>query len=144
LLFHTQILPAVIALVACAGLALFHPRFRSRLQPLLWRAPWVLAATLPWMLVTWSATQTNWSPLASWLDLPGRVAQLAVETMVAVPWLGWAVAIPIFWRRFTPRDRDLLTRSGIPVGALAYAVRSPAPLLVLGLRCPRRCRSRRP
>jgi hypothetical protein len=97
----------------------------------------VLAATLPWMLMTWSATQTNWSPLASWLDLPGRVAQLAVETMVAVPWLGWAVAIPIFWRRFTPRDRDLLAIAAaflLALFALAPLALAQTPLLVLGLR----------
>jgi len=137
LLFHTQILPAVIALVACGALALFHPRFRSRLQPLLWRAPLVLAGTLPWILVTWSATSTNWSPLESWLELPGRVAQLAAETMVAVPWLGWAVAIPIFWRRFTPRDRDLLALAAafvLVLFALLPFALAQTPLLVLGLR----------
>jgi hypothetical protein len=112
LLFHTQILPAAIALGACGALALFHPRFRPRLVPLLWRAPWVMAGTLPWIVLTWSETQTNWKPLASWLDVPGRVAQLGAETMVAVPWLGWIVAIPLLWRRFTPRDRDLLALAG--------------------------------
>jgi hypothetical protein len=108
LLFHTQILPAAIALGACGLLALFHPRFRSRLVPLLWRAPWVIAGTLPWVLISWNATQTNWSPLASWLDHPGRILQVFSETWVAVPWLGWLIAIPLCWRRFSARDRDLL------------------------------------
>jgi hypothetical protein len=42
------------------------------------------------------------------LEYPGRVLQVLVETMVAVPWLGWLLAIPFFWRRFSLRDRDLL------------------------------------
>jgi hypothetical protein len=28
--------------------------------------------------------------------------------MVAVPWLGWLLAIPLLWRRFSSLDRDLL------------------------------------
>ena len=137
LLFHTQILPAAIALGACGGLALFHPRFRSRLVPLLWRAPWVIAGTLPWMFATWGAVQTNWKPLESWLELPGRVAQVGAETMVAVPWLGWLIAIPLLWRRFSARDRDLLAIAAafllLLFALLPLALPRPR-LLVLGLR----------
>jgi 4-amino-4-deoxy-L-arabinose transferase-like glycosyltransferase len=137
LLFHSQYMPAVIALCACASLALLHPRFRSKLVPLLWRAPWVLAATLPWMLMTWSTAQTNWKPLENAIEYPGRVAQLAVETMVAVPWLGWLIGIPVFWRRFTPRDRDLLAIAfafiGVLFALLPFALTRTL-LLVLGLR----------
>ncbi len=137
LLFHSQFMPAVIALGACASLALVRPRFRSKLVPLLWRAPWVLAGTLPWLLVTWSAVQTNWKPLENALEYPGRIVQLAAETMVAVPWLAWGIGIPVFWRRFTPRDRDLLAIAGafmaVSFALLPFALTRTL-LLVLGLR----------
>ena len=137
LLFHSQFMPAVIALGACASLALFHPRFRPKLVPLLWRTPWVLAGTLPWLLLTWSAVQTNWKPLDNAIEYPGRIAQLAAETMVAVPWLGWAIGIPLFWRRFTARDRDLLAIAAAFIGvlfALLPFALTRTLLLVLGLR----------
>jgi 4-amino-4-deoxy-L-arabinose transferase-like glycosyltransferase len=137
LLFHTQFMPAVVALAACGALALVHPRFRPKLVPLLWRAPWVMAGTLPWMLLTWSAVQTNWKPLDDALEYPGRVAQLAAETMVAVPWLGWGIGIPLFWRRFTARDRDLLAIAGAFIAvlfALLPFALTRTLLLVLGLR----------
>lgn len=108
LLFHTQIVPAAIALGACGALALFHPRFRPLLGPLLVRAPLVIALTAPWLVLGWSATQTNWRPIEGGFAWPSRVAQLGAESMVAIPWLGWAVAIPLLWRRFTAGDRDLL------------------------------------
>jgi len=127
----------VIALSTCASLALFHPRFRSKLIPLLWRAPLVLAGTLPWLLMTWSATQTNWKPLEDATEYPGRLAQLAAETMVAVPWLGWGIGFPVLWRRFTPRDRDLLAIAGaflVVLFALLPFALTKSLLLVLGLR----------
>jgi hypothetical protein len=137
LLFHTQIVPAAIALGACGALALFHPRFRPKLVPLLWRAPWVIAGTLPWMIATWNATQTNWKPLESWLDYPSRVAQLGAETMVAVPWLAWAIAIPLLWRRFTTGDRNVLAIAAaflLLLFALLPFALTKTLLLVLGLR----------
>ncbi len=137
LLFHTQIAPAAIALGACGLLAIVHPRFRSRLVPLLWRAPWVIAGTVPWVLVTWNATHTNWKPLESWFEYPGRVAQLGAESMVAVPWLGWLIGIPLLWRRFSTRDRDLLAIAGaflLLLFALLPFALTRTLLLVLGLR----------
>lgn len=137
LLFHAQIMPAVLALATCGALAIAHPRFRSRLAPLLRRAPWVIALTAPWLLLGWSAVQTNWRPAEGGLALPERIAQLGAESMVAVPWLGWAVAIPLLWRRFTRGDLDLLAIAGTYV-ALVFALLPLALtaelLLVLGLR----------
>jgi hypothetical protein len=108
LLFHVQVLPAALALGACAAVALLHPAHRHRLVPLLARAPWVMAATLPWLALAWSASGTNWTPLESAATLLPRVGQLAVESLVAVPWLGWAIGIPLVWRRLTDGDRRLL------------------------------------
>lgn len=137
LLFHTQIIPAAIALATCGALALLHPRFRPRLPALLWRAPFVIALTAPWMLVTWSAVQTNWKPLEGGLEWPSRVLQLGAESMVAVPWLGWLVAIPLLRHRFRDGDRDLLW-IGLGFVALVFALLPLALtktlLLVVGLR----------
>jgi hypothetical protein len=108
LLFHTQIMPAAIAVATGGALALLHPRFRPRLVPLLWLAPWVALFTLPWVVLTWSETQTNWKPLETLRGLVPRVGQLGAESMVAIPWLGWLVGLPLLWRRFTRGDRDLL------------------------------------
>jgi 4-amino-4-deoxy-L-arabinose transferase-like glycosyltransferase len=137
LLFHSQILPAAIALAACGVLALFHPRFRSHLPALLHRAPWVLAFTVPWLLLGWLAVETNWKPLESGFDLPARAAQLAVESMVAIPWLCWLVAIPRLWPRFREGDRDLLAIAGcyvLGVFALLPLTLAKDLILVVGLR----------
>src|SRR5262249_30350475 len=80
LLSHAQILPAVIVLAACGAVALLRADDRSRLRPLLARAPFVAAATLPWFALSWAATGANWSPLASAAELGPRVGQLAVES----------------------------------------------------------------
>lgn len=137
LLFHTQFIPAAIALAACGALALALPRFRPRLPALLWRAPVVVAFTAPWLLVTWSAVQTNWRPLEGGMEWPSRVAQLGAESMAAVPWLGWLVAIPLLRRRFSERDRDLLwigLAYVVAVFALLPLALTKTLLLVVGLR----------
>jgi hypothetical protein len=108
LLFHVQIIPAAIALATCGALALLHPRFRPRLGMLLRRAPWVIAFTVPWLALGWSAVQTNWRPLEAAREWPLRVAQLGAESMVAIPWLAWIAAVPLLRRRFRAADRDLL------------------------------------
>ena len=109
LLFHVQILPTALALGACACAALLHPAHRHRFVPLLARAPWVMALTLPWLALSWSATGVNWTPLESVAELLPRIGQLGVESWVAVPWLGWAIGIPLVWRRLGEGDRRLLT-----------------------------------
>jgi hypothetical protein len=137
LLFHSQILPAAIALAACGALALLHPRFRSRLGVLLLRAPWVMALTVPWLALGWSEVGANWSPLASAFELPARVAQLAAESMVAIPWLAWLVAIPRLWPRLRAGDRDLLAIAGcyvLGVFALLPLALSKDMIVVVGLR----------
>jgi len=137
LLFHTQIIPAAIALGAAGALALFHPRFRPLRKPLLLRAPLVIALTAPWLVLGWTATQTNWRPLEGGLEWPSRVTQLASESMVAIPWIGWAIGIPLLWRRFTAGDRDLL-RIAFAYVAMLFALLPLALdrtlLLVIGLR----------
>lgn len=137
LLFHSQIVPAAIALGACGLLAILHPRFRPLLRPLLVRAPLVIALTVPWLVLGWSATQTNWRPLEGGLAWPSRVAQLGAESMVAIPWIGWTIAIPLLWRRFSAGDRDLL-RIGFAYVAVLFALLPLALdrtlLLVTGLR----------
>ncbi len=121
LLFHTQIMPAVIALATCGALVLFQRRFRPRLGPLLWLAPWVALFTLPWIALTWSETQTNWMPVGNLRELLQRTAQFGAESMVAIPWLGWMVGLPLLHRRFTRGDRDLLAIALCYVG-LSFAL----------------------
>jgi hypothetical protein len=137
LLFHTQIIPAAIALGATGALALFHPRFRPLLRPLLSRAPLVIALTAPWLVLGWTATQTNWRPLEAGLAWPSRMAQLGAESMVAIPWLGWAIGLPLLWRRFSAGDRDLLWIAFAYVAMLFVLLPLALDrtlLLVLGLR----------
>ena len=137
LLFHSQILPAAIALAACGAPALLHRRFRSRLRPLLLRAPWVLALTVPWLALGWWEVATNWRPLDGGLELPARLSQLGVESMVAIPWLAWIVALPRLWPRLRDGDRDLLAIAGcyvVGVFALLPLVLGADMLLVVGLR----------
>ena len=137
LLFHSQILPAAIAFAACAALALLHPRFRSRLPAFLRRVPWVVAFTVPWLLLGWSAVATNWTPLERGVDLPARAMQLGVESTVAIPWLLWLVAGPRLWRSFREGDRDLLAIAAcyvIAVFALLPLTLSQDILLAVGLR----------
>jgi hypothetical protein len=119
LLFHVQVLPAAIALAACGGLALAHPAARGRLLPLLARAPFVAALTLPWLAVAWRAAGANWAPLGGAAELPARLVQLAGESTLAVPALGWAVGLPLVARRLTPGDRLLLGLCGAWLAAAA-------------------------
>jgi hypothetical protein len=137
LLFHVQILPAAIALGACALLALLHPACRSRLAALLRRAPWVALFTLPWMAVTWSAVRTNWAPLADLAEVPVRLVQLGAEASVAIPALGWVLGLPLVWHRLGPRDRTLLRLCGAWLAlalVLVPLAMSAALLEVVGLR----------
>jgi len=137
LLFHVQILPAVLALGACGALALFARRFRPRLVPLLRRAPVVMLFTLPWLAVGWNAVQTNWRPLDDLATWPHRALQLGAESMVAVPWLGWIVLLPWLRRRFRDGDREILA-VGLAYVALLFLLMPLALtdtlLLVTGLR----------
>jgi 4-amino-4-deoxy-L-arabinose transferase-like glycosyltransferase len=137
LLFHTQILPAVVVLGACGGLALVHPGFRALRRPFLRSAPWIVAGTAPWLLLTWRETGANWRPPAELLELPVRVGQVAIETGAAIPWLGWAIGLPLLWRRFGTQDRAWLALVGAvaaAVLALAPLALSPVLLSTLGLR----------
>jgi len=108
LLFHVQIIPAAIAVATCGALAIAHPRFRARLPALLRRAPWVIAFTVPWLALGWTAVQTNWRPLETAREWPLRALQLGAESMVAIPWLAWIVGLPWLWRRLRDRDRDMV------------------------------------
>jgi len=137
LLFHIQILPAAIALGACGVLALFHPACRPRLGALLQRAPWVALFTLPWMAATWSAVRTNWAPLAEFAELPVRLVQLGAEASIAIPAVGWALGLPLVWRRLGQRDRALMRLCGawLALAALLVPLAMSAALLeVVGLR----------
>jgi 4-amino-4-deoxy-L-arabinose transferase-like glycosyltransferase len=137
LLFHVQILPAVIALAACGAVALLRADDRSRLRPLLARAPFVAAATLPWFALSWAATGANWSPLASAGELGPRVGQLAVESAIAIPLVGWAVGFPLVRGRLRAGDRRLLALCGAWLAAFVVAttlVLSQPLLEVVGLR----------
>ena len=51
-------------------------------------------------------------------ELPVRFGQLAIESWVAIPWLGWAIAIPLLWSRFTAQDRAWLALAGAVVAAV--------------------------
>jgi hypothetical protein len=137
LLFHVQFIGAAIAIATCAALALAHPRFRPRLPALVRRAPWVIAFTVPWLLLTWNAVQTNWRPIASAAEWPARVAQLGAESMVAVPWLGWIAAAPWVRSRLRTGDRDVLAL-GLAYVATTFALLplslTDTLLLVTGLR----------
>jgi hypothetical protein len=125
-LFHVQVLPAVVAVAACAGLTLVHPAFRPRLRPLLARAPWVASLTLPWLAVSWSGSAVNWQPLSEAGDLPRRIGQLAYESGAAIPWLGWLLGLPWLW----PRASDAERRWLVLCGALIAATIGIAPLLL--------------
>jgi hypothetical protein len=135
-LFHTQILPAAVCLAACGGLTLL-PGFRPLRWPF-WRSiPWVAAGTVPWLLLSWRETGTNWSALGTAAELPVRVGQLGLESGVAIPWLGWAIGLPLFWGRFGERDREWLALAGAGVAAafaLAPLALSPTLMSALGLR----------
>ena len=122
LLFHVQILPAALALGACAAVALGVPEARHRLRPLLARAPFVAALTLPWLWISWSAAGANWQPLQYAGQLPSRLAQLGAESTLMIPYLGWALGLPLVWRRLGSGDRTLL--------ALAFAWLALCALLV--------------
>jgi len=108
LLFHVQILPAALALGACAAVALAVPGQRHRLRPLLARAPFVAVLTLPWLAISWSAAGANWQPLRYAGQLPPRLAQLGSESTLMIPYLGWALGLPLVWRRLGCGDRTLL------------------------------------
>jgi hypothetical protein len=136
-LFHVQILPAAVVLAATGGLALFHPGFRPQLVPLLRCAPWVAALTVPWLVLSWSTTSTNWVPLRSSGELVPRFGQLVHEAGVAIPWLGWAVLMPWVLPRAKDGERRWLAVAGAFVVAsllLAPLVLSPALFAMLGLR----------
>jgi Dolichyl-phosphate-mannose-protein mannosyltransferase len=137
LLFHVQILPVTVALGACALLALFHPALQPRLSALLMRAPWIAALTLPWMLVAWSATAVNWAPIETAVQFPQRIGQLCAEASVAIPFVGWAIGLPLVWPRLQPGDRMLLRLCGAWIGlcaGLVPFVLSQSLLEVVGLR----------
>jgi 4-amino-4-deoxy-L-arabinose transferase-like glycosyltransferase len=122
LLFHVQVLPAAIALGACAAVALFDPAMRPRLVPLLSRAPWVMAFTLPWLALSWRASSTNWAAPEGPGELPLRLAQLASEGTIAVPLVGWAIGLPLVARRLRPGDRTLLRVCGAWMAVMALLV----------------------
>jgi 4-amino-4-deoxy-L-arabinose transferase-like glycosyltransferase len=122
LLFYVQIMPAAVALGACGALALFHPGERWRLKALMARAPWVAALTLPWMWVTWSSVEANWTPIGSVAQFPQRLAQLGAEASVAIPLVGWAVGLPLVWRWLREGDRVLLRLCGAWIALCALLV----------------------
>lgn len=137
LLFHAQILPAVVCVGACGALANAHPGFRSLRGPF-WRSlPWIVAGTAPWLLLSWRETGTNWSAPTAPAELPLRLGQLAIESWVAIPWIGWALGIPLLWRRFSRQDREWLALAGAFVAAvfaLTPVALSTTLLGMLGLR----------
>jgi hypothetical protein len=111
--------------------------FRDRLGPLLRRAPWVAALTLPWLALSWGGTAANWDPVRDPAELPLRFGQALVEAGVAIPWLGWAVLLPIAWPRATPDERRWLVLGGGVVAAsliLAPLALSQGRLVTLGIR----------
>ena len=137
LLFHAQILPAIVCVAACGALAVAHPGFRGLRRPFLRSLPWIVAGTAPWLLLSWRETGANWGAPAVLAELPLRVGQLGIESWVAIPWLGWAIGIPLLWRRFGAPDREWLALAGAFVAA-AFALTplalSTTLLSALGLR----------
>ncbi|HTY16105.1 MAG TPA: glycosyltransferase family 39 protein [Myxococcota bacterium] len=136
-LFHVQPLPAALALGACALVALSSASSRPRLRPLLARAPLVIALTLPWVAISWSAAGANWKPIEHAGELAGRVAQLGAESTLMIPYLGWAIGLPLVWRRLEAGDRTLLQLVVAWLAlcvALVPLVLSAKLLVVVGLR----------
>src|SRR5262249_6614146 len=137
LLFHVQILPAALALGACAAVALAVPGQRHRLRPLLARAPFVIAFTAPWFWISWSATGTNWKPLQHGSEIWWRLAQLGAESTLMVPYLGWAIGLPLVWGRLRAGDRTVLELAfawmALCAVLLPFAL-SATLLVVVGLR----------
>jgi hypothetical protein len=137
LLFHVQVAPAAIALGACGFVVMAFPEERSRLLPLLSRAPWVIALTLPWLWLSWLPLGANWMPIESWTQLPARLGQFAGEATVAIPALGWIVGIPLLWRRLRPGDRALVRLCGswtVLCAAVMATALSVDALKVVGIR----------
>jgi 4-amino-4-deoxy-L-arabinose transferase-like glycosyltransferase len=137
LLFHVQILPAALALGACGAVALAVPSQRHRLLPLLARAPLVAALTLPWLAISWTAAGANWEPLRYAAQIPPRLAQLGAESTLMIPYLGWAVVLPLIWRRLGSGDRTLLQLVFAWIAlcaALMPLVLTPSLLVVVSLR----------
>jgi hypothetical protein len=137
LLFHVQILPAALALGACAAVALAVPSQRHRLRPLLVRAPLVAALTLPWLAISWTAAGANWEPLQYSSEIWWRLGQLGAESTLMVPYLGWAVGLPLVWSRLRAGDRTLLQLAfawmALCAVLLPFAL-SATLLVVVGLR----------
>jgi hypothetical protein len=117
-LFHAQILPAAVCLAACGALTAAHPDYRALRRPFWRQVPWIVACTAPWLLLSWRETGANWSSAADLAELPVRFGQLAIESWLAIPWLGWAIGIPLLWRRFTAHDRAWLALAGAVVAAV--------------------------
>jgi hypothetical protein len=93
--------------------------------------------TLPWMAATWSAVRTNWAPLAEFAELPVRLGQLGAEASIAIPAVGWALGLPLVWRRLGPGDHALLRLCGAWLALAVVLVplaMSAALLEVVGLR----------
>jgi len=137
LLFHAQILPALACVAACGALATLHPGFRDLRRPFAASLPWIAAGTVPWLWISWRETGENWTALGALAELPARTSQLGLESLVAVPWLGWAAFLPLVRRRLGPGDRRLLALAAAFVAAvfaLAPLALSSTLLSVLGLR----------
>jgi hypothetical protein len=137
LLYHTQPLPAVAGLAACGGLTLVHPGFRALARAFWRQVPWILLATFSWSLWTWSGLQRNWSPAEGLGEIPLRLAQFASESLVAIPALGWAIGLPLLWRRFSSEDREWVWLAAALIAAYAALTPlalSPDRLVAYGLR----------
>lgn len=136
LLFYVQLLPAAIGISAWALLAL-RRKHRAPFVVIVERAAWVMTGTLPWLVISCSATSTNSASLQSAAELAPRIGQLAVEAIVAIPWLGWAIGLPLVWRGLRDGDRRLLALCGawlVTFTVLTPLVLSQHLLEVVGLR----------
>lgn len=131
LLYHAQPLPAGATLAALGGLTLVHPAFRDLRRPFFVRLPFVLALTLPWMALSWSALQENASLLVRAPDLAPRLGQFLVELSAAAPALGWLALGLLVRRRLVARDRAFLALAGALVAT--HALLTPLLLDALDL-----------
>jgi len=122
LLFYSLPLPGVCLPAALGALTLFHPPFH-KYRRAFWTAMLIVVPlTVPWLI--WSSlrwTSTDVSRPSSVPIIAGRVLQMAIEIMVAVPLLGWLGLLPFLRRRCTRESANLITLCALVMAAFVSA-----------------------
>jgi 4-amino-4-deoxy-L-arabinose transferase-like glycosyltransferase len=137
LLFYTHPLAAAALGVALTGVALLHPGFAALRLRWLLRLAAMAVACLPWVWLSAGGMGENASLLLRGVEWPNRLAQLGIESLAAVPALGWLLLLPAALSRLRPGDREWLALAGaalVGIAATAPLVLNVYQLWSLGLR----------